>query len=168
MDNELCYLAGLLLARERSTSELADLLHLKPAEVIGHLAMLRKLGLVTARTCDQITYYVFDKKALYSINREVMSANPPPTPVDDYPDEEERKMLKNWFNGDQLVIIPEGNKRLEVLLKWLATYFEVGREYSEKEVNTIIKRHHDDTATLRRSLIDYGFMQRDHGIYWRV
>jgi hypothetical protein len=55
-----------------------------------------------------------------------------------------------------------------VILEWLASEFEVGSTYPERAVNEILRRHHPDYATLRRALVDYGLMQREKGIYWRV
>ena len=45
-----------------------------------------------------------------------------------------------------------------------------GTRYSEKQVNEILKRYHEDTATLRRELVGFGLMQREggEGEYWRV
>src|SRR5688500_3572466 len=100
MSNEYrLQLAGLLMNSELSVRELTDSLDLKQADVVEHLAMLREMGLVTAENRDNQTVYAFDKKALYKLNRDVMKSEPLPTPVDDYPDEAERKMLKNWFEG---------------------------------------------------------------------
>jgi hypothetical protein len=41
-------------------------------------------------------------------------------------------------------------------------------EYPEAELNARIKRHHPDTATLRREMIMHGLMQRANGVYWRT
>jgi hypothetical protein len=54
------------------------------------------------------------------------------------------------------------------LLKWLVEKFESDRDYSEKEVNTILKRHHEDCATLRREFIGYQLMTRDRDVYRRL
>lgn len=32
-------------------------------------------------------------------------------------------------------------------------------------MNDLLRQAHDDTATLRRELVNYGFMTRDRGIY---
>lgn len=169
MSNEYrLQLAALLMEKEFTMRELADTLTLKQAEVIEHLAMLREMGLVRANSHDHQTFYAFDKKALYKLNRDVMKSDPLPTPVDNHPDELERKMMKNWFEGDQLVTIPAQPKRFQVLINWLVTLFEPEVRYTEKQVNEIIKRHNPDSATLRRAMIDAGLMQREHGIYWRV
>jgi hypothetical protein len=34
-------------------------------------------------------------------------------------------------------------------------------------VNDLLARFHPDFATLRRDLVDFGFLTRDHGIYRR-
>lgn len=57
-------------------------------------------------------------------------------------------------------------KRL-IILKWLVNQFEIGVNYSD-QVNTILKRYHEDCATLRRELIGYQLMQRQNGVYWRL
>jgi hypothetical protein len=43
--------------------------------------------------------------------------------------------------------------------------FAPGRSYPESEVNELLREAHDDVATLRRELVDYGFMVRDRGNY---
>ena len=47
-------------------------------------------------------------------------------------------------------------------LEFLAAQFEMGREYSEKEVNEILNRHHTfgDPAMLRRELYITGLLDR--------
>jgi hypothetical protein len=41
-------------------------------------------------------------------------------------------------------------------------------QYSEKQVNEILGRFHEDTAMLRRGLVEAKMMARDHGVYWRI
>jgi hypothetical protein len=49
----------------------------------------------------------------------------------------------------------------------LAGHFEPGRTYPEREVNEILAGHSEDFATLRRYLVDYGYLARHGGIYQR-
>lgn len=60
--------------------------------------------------------------------------------------------------------------RLEVLA-YLAGKFDAGRDYAEKEVNSVIERWHTfgDYFILRRELIDSGLMrrERDGSRYWK-
>lgn len=61
-------------------------------------------------------------------------------------------------------------KKLQIL-EYLATKFEYGRIYSEKEVNTIIETWHsfNDYFLLRRALVDYKLLcrTRNGAQYWR-
>lgn len=59
------------------------------------------------------------------------------------------------------------SKRL-VILDHVAHAFEVGRRYSEPEVNVVLRAFHDDYAALRRYLVEEGFLTREAGIYWRT
>jgi hypothetical protein len=63
---------------------------------------------------------------------------------------------------------PAKEKRKLVILMQLAKRFEPDRRYSEKEVNAVLKAAWHDFATLRRYLIEYGFLdrERDGSAYW--
>ncbi len=51
---------------------------------------------------------------------------------------------------------------------FLAQRFSSGRRYSEAEVNALLAGDAPDHATLRRLLVDEGFLRRDQGFYWRA
>ncbi|MBP1679541.1 MAG: transcriptional regulator, partial [Bacteroidetes bacterium] len=48
--------------------------------------------------------------------------------------------------------------------------FEPGVRYTEKRVNQILANYNEDTARLRRALVDHKFMAREGGggKYWRI
>ncbi len=77
------------------------------------------------------------------------------------------KVLASFFVGERLKQIPARRKKLLVVLGWLAKRFEPGVRYPEREVNDRLTRHNPDFASIRRLLVDYGFLERDHGVYWR-
>ena len=85
--------------------------------------------------------------------------------------EDVRKVLKNYLNADGTLkqIPPQGNKLL-IVLNFIVDAFAYDTNYTEKEVNTILRRFHVDTAALRRYLVDNGLMAResDGTRYWRV
>jgi hypothetical protein len=58
-------------------------------------------------------------------------------------------------------------KKFQSVLKYVAHVFEPGVEYPEKQVNELLKRFNEDTASLRRGLVDNGTLQREKGIYWK-
>lgn len=72
-------------------------------------------------------------------------------------------------DGVALVRFPPKEKQRLVILARIATRFERGRRYTEKEVNEELLRSLADYATLRRYLIEYRFLmrERDCSAYWR-
>ena len=54
------------------------------------------------------------------------------------------------------------------MLERIASEFDPGIRYAETEVNAIVARFFLDHAALRRYLVDEGFLERDHGEYWRA
>ena len=81
---------------------------------------------------------------------------------------EKEEILGRYFDGRRLIEFPTKQKRKLVVLDRIAESFEPGRRYSEKEVSEIIMEHFDDYASIRRYLIEYGFMDREPGgkAYW--
>lgn len=67
-------------------------------------------------------------------------------------------------------MVSGGGDSHEFALRHALQAFEVGVEYGEQQVNERLARFHDDTALLRRSFIDFGFMvrRRGGGAYRRV
>ena len=86
-------------------------------------------------------------------------------------EEDVRKVLKAYLNADGTIRqLPQEGKKMLIILNFILDAFALDANYTEKEVNTILRRFHTDTATLRRNLIDYGFMAResDGTRYWRL
>jgi len=78
-----------------------------------------------------------------------------------------QKVLRAFVAGGRLQSIPTARSKRLVVLDWLAQDFEIGRRYSEAQVNLILGKRHADTAALRRYLVDEGFVDRAGGEYWR-
>jgi len=86
-------------------------------------------------------------------------------------DDEAKKIIDTFFTSLEplkLKSLSSKEKKKLVILRVIAGQFTPGRRYSEKEVNAILKAIHEDYATLRRYLIEYGFLDRtqDCGEYW--
>jgi DNA-binding transcriptional ArsR family regulator len=79
------------------------------------------------------------------------------------------KVLRAFVVDGRLVSIPAVEKKREPVLDWvLRTCFADDRDYPEKEVNARLAELHQDTASLRRYLVDTGRMTRAGGIYRRA
>jgi hypothetical protein len=71
----------------------------------------------------------------------------------------DEQILQAYLAGGRLKVIPAKRSRKIIVLRWLASYFEFGRKYSEAEVNAKIADFHPDFATLRRELYDSYFVR---------
>lgn len=85
--------------------------------------------------------------------------------------EEREKILRKYFpNGTEghLSSFSRREKHKWVVLEEIAKRFEMGRTYHEKEINQILQDVYPDHVTLRRYLIDFGFLERksDGSEYW--
>jgi DNA-binding transcriptional ArsR family regulator len=160
---------GLLAARERSVEELAALLDLKAPTVSHHLAKLKDMRLVEMRAEGNTHLYSLNGDTLRTLNRDLFTPERMATlAADSAEDAWERKILRDFFAGEQLKEIPASRKKRSVILRWLAGRFEVGRTYTEADVNEVLKRHHEDTAWLRRELIGGRLLHRGAAVYWRT
>ena len=80
---------------------------------------------------------------------------------------DERAVLARWFEGHRLTRLPTDRNQRLVVLERLALEFEPGRRYPEPEVNSILGHFNPDWSTLRRALVDHGFLDRANNQYWR-
>lgn len=84
-------------------------------------------------------------------------------------DKEKSEVIKNYMNENgSLKNYPAKEKRKIIVLQEISKNFSKGKTYSEKEINRILSRIYEDYATLRRALIEYGFIERsnDCSSYW--
>ena len=78
-------------------------------------------------------------------------------------------VLRAFVGADgRLLAVPTKLSKRLVVLDLIAQEFEIGRRYSEAEVNTVMWRFHDDHAALRRYLVENEFLERGDGYYWRA
>jgi hypothetical protein len=82
--------------------------------------------------------------------------------------DEEAAVLSRFFSGTTLTRIPAAAGKRRLVLERLAMEFEPGLRYGEREVNLTLEAFHPDYASLRRYLVDEGFMAREGGVYWRT
>jgi hypothetical protein len=157
-----------VLARGKATqAEIAGQLGMPVRDVFNHLSFLAEVGIIH----DTDGVYELDEKAIESFARGQFEGKRESFVPEKDEKEDVRKVLKNFLNPDgSLKQIPlQGNKVL-IILNFIVDAFAYDANYTEKEVNTILRRFHVDTATLRRYLVDNGLMAResDGTRYWRV
>ena len=159
-------IAGLVGVEALSANQLAQRLKISLRQVVENLTTLQNLGLVQQKG----EIYFLDEKALQALARKVLSGSRSKAQMEDLPaDEYERKVISDFSLPDgSFKTFPTQQKKFLAILRYIVRVFEPGMEYPEKQVNAMLLRFNEDTATLRRGLVDYNLMQRQAGVYKRI
>jgi hypothetical protein len=67
-------------------------------------------------------------------------------------------VLRAFFRDGRLTEIPAREAKRRIVLERIALEFEPRLDYDERTVNAIVGRF----------FVDEGFLDRDHGRYWRT
>ena len=165
-------IVGLLARQPCTVEELAAMLNLSASTVSHHLSFLKYVGLVSAKADGYYSVYQLEEKALQEKSRRLLSMQELGSGSDEVDlDAYERKVIADFSKEDgSLKDIPAQRKKLEIILRHIVKDFKHDRRYSEKEVNQILQRYNEDSATLRRELVGYKLMAREGGggEYWRI
>jgi len=179
-DESRLALLRLLKQHEYAVGDLAAQVALSEPTVSHHLTKLREVGLVTLRMAGNQRFYRVNERGLEKFKRLALEIEQmPPVPDANADDtswiaalgwsEEDQAVLREHTVNGKLIRIPAKQKKWLVVLRWLATKFEPDRLYSEPEVNTILKTAYEhDFVSLRRDLVDFGYLRRERGggKYW--
>jgi hypothetical protein len=164
-DPERLAIAGALARADASGPALAQDLDLPLARVRKHLNRLAAAGVV--RLAENRATYRLDAETLRWAAEQVG----PPREAGlalGAANENEESVLKAFFRGGRLREIPSKGSKRRIVLERVALEFEPGVRYDEREVNAVVGRFFNDHAALRRYLVDEGFLERNHGEYWRA
>lgn len=171
-DSDRLKIIANLTQEGKSAEFLADELDIKQAKLMKHLALLENANLVSIYEVEGDSVYTFNQKYLETISRKVLSHPQQDLDLSSiYLDKEQKKIINNYLRADgSLKMIPTQKKKIIAISQYLCEAFKLHLDYSEKEVNAILSRYHPDTTTLRRCLIDFGFLarKRDGTRYWRL
>ena len=147
---------------------ISERLGLNPSTVSFHLKKLEHIGLVRSEKEQYYVMYYLDKQKLdFNLLKEITETATPTKTEEQREELYRRKIIDNFFVDGKLQSIPVQRKKRNVILEKIAEDFEVGKPYTEKEVNIKIMQYHDDFCTIRREFIMTRLFQRDQGIYIR-
>ena len=156
---------NILLKEDSYVEKIACELSLTPATICYHLKKMESAGVVN---CSRSQFYI-----IYSLNREIFDKPlyeliKKEEQVVDTEEKYKKEVISRFFKYGRLTQIPTQRKKREIVLAEILKQFDFDREYDEKEVNEIILRYHEDFCTIRREMIAFEMMTRDHEIYKRV
>ena len=156
---------NILLKEDSYVEKIACELSLTPATICYHLKKMESARVVN---CSRSQFYI-----IYSLNREIFDKPlfefiKKDEAIVDTEEKYKKEVISNFFKYGRLTQIPTQRKKREIVLAEILEQFDFDLEYPEKEVNEIILRYHEDFCTIRREMIAFGMMTRDHEIYKRV
>jgi len=116
-----------------------------------------------------------ERKAALQSDEKLVDFHPGATCIDErfaITQKEKDEILSRYFDKKGQLIIknfPAKEKKKIIILQKLMENFQLSHSYSEQEVNEILQHYYEDFVTIRRYLIQYGFMARDKtGANYRV
>lgn len=181
-DENRLRIVGLLAQQSYTVEKLAATLGLSASTTSHHLSQLARAGLVAARAEGYYSIYALQTDVLHHMAQRLLSADELPSLAHTPPRKEkpsdaerqadfERKVRGAFLDPDgRIMLFPAQQKKYRVLLRHVLNAFERGVHYPEKQVNEILLRFNEDTASLRRDLVAFQMMTREGGggAYWRI
>ncbi len=166
-DADCLRIIGVLTQRAASLADIASELGIHPKDAFDHMASMEHVGVVR----KEAELYLLNPVGLENLAKSQFAGKRretyTPAP---HLDEKTRRTLIAYLTADGAIKqVPSQPAKLKVILEYLVEAFTPGVNYTEKEVNAILRRFHIDTSGLRRDLIDSGLMAResDGSRYWR-
>jgi hypothetical protein len=164
-DPDRLRIAGALAVGEAAAAALAEMLDLPLGRVRRHLTRLADAGI--ARLQPGRRTYRLDTETLRWAAEQVGPPRDAGIALGAANDDEEA-VLRAFFRDGRLVEIPTKASKRRIVLERVALEFEPGVRYDEREVNAVVGAFFSDHASLRRYLVDEGFLDREAGTYWRT
>lgn len=176
LDPDRLAVIGAVARAPATSARIAAMTGVAGDDVVRTLAPLVQAGLVTRRSTDDGDAYVVDPARWRSVADRLPQEPPLDPRVGFGMTDDERTVLARFFVGDRLEALPAQRRKRLVVLERLALEFEAGRRYPEPEVNAVLGRFNPDHSSLRRALVDEGFLDREPAttadgrstvLYWR-
>jgi hypothetical protein len=160
---------GLLAQGAASLDKITQGVSLTTRKAFNHLAFLEYVGMVK-KNGEVYELVTGGLEKLAGRRLETSQSGFVPDPG---LDENRRRVLADCLNADGTIRrLPNSRTqtvKFRYLLEYLLAAFQPGIDYTEKQVNAILGRFHEDISGLRRDLVDAGMLQRvrDGSRYWR-
>jgi hypothetical protein len=162
-------IVGILAQKSARMPEIAAGLSLPTREVFNHLAFLEHVGVVHKK--DDL--YELDTNGLQTLARRQFEGKRLSSTSKPDLEKNSQKVLAAFLNSDGTIRqMPNSRTQIakfRMVLDYILAAFEPGAVYTEKEVNSILRRFNEDVSVLRRDLIDAKMLarERDGSKYWR-
>ena len=166
-DADRLRIIGVLAKHSANKSEIAGRLNLPLRDVVDHLSFLEQVNVINLK--DNL--YELNTEKIEGLARDHLHEEKSVYVPSPDLDKKSRKVLVSCLDPDGTIKkLPPQPSKLKIILDYLVQAFTPGINYTEKEVNIIIRRFHVDVSGLRRDLVDAGLLdrERDGSRYWRI
>ncbi len=171
LDIERLKIVGELAKGNGRVGALAAQVGLPAERVAAHLKKLSRTGIVTRqKSAGEEAEYRLDAAALEEMSRRHFAgkraqeaAEPDLRQIGAQFTKEEAKIIRSFTDPNGLIKhLPALNKqhKLVTILRYGMQGLEAGKVYSEKEINAALGQFTRDTSSLRRYLVDFGYLKR--------
>ncbi|MGL5245184.1 MAG: DUF2087 domain-containing protein, partial [Sarcina sp.] len=155
-----------LVSQGLSDKEIAEILGVVQSTVRNHRYKLREKEKQAKIFIAMMELLVKEtNKKINNLDSDIIcDAHKTATTLDDrfnITNNEKENVIKNYINENgSLKNYPAKEKKKIIVLEEISKSFSKGKIYTEREINRILKRIYEDNATIRRALIEYGFIER--------
>jgi len=168
LDTDRLRVAAALVTASANRMELSQATGIAHKELLRQLDLLQEFGLVklkepAPRQPDAYSPYELNTKA-FRAARQAMGKYKGVKPR---PKDARLLTLETFLPGGKLVALPKKGDQMITILNEVVQRFEPEKRYAERDVNVILEEVNEDYCTIRRLLVDYGYMERSGGIYMR-
>jgi hypothetical protein len=168
LDTDRLRIAGLLAAGPANPMQLEQTTGISHRDLLRHLDSLQSFGIVklqdpAPRDPDHYSVYELNAAA-FRVARQAMGKY---KGVRKRPTDSRELTLETFMPDGKLTAFPLKQSQILVILDSVAARFESEKQYTEREINVILSEVTADFATLRRYLVDYGYLSRtsDGSVY---
>jgi len=166
-DSSRLMILNSLMEKAQCVEELAERFNLAPSTVSFHLKKLERAHLLHKEKRQYYVYFSPNPDIFTSTLQQLISFEDIEKTVQDeriqkYKD----KVIHTFFENGRLSRLPSQHKKRWIVLEQIAQRFEIGKVYTEVDVNATIAMIFEDYCSVRRELIDEGIMERDGQRYW--
>lgn len=146
--------------------ELSQRVNLAVSTVSFHLKKLENADLVFKRKEQYYTIFYPQQNTLTITLQELLQFTYQEEKMQQQRIREyKEKVLKSFYRDGHIQQIPAQKQKRWIVFEPILDEFAYGRSYSEKEVNEIIKRFHEDYCLIRRTFIEERVMSRENYEY---
>ncbi|WLR52956.1 metalloregulator ArsR/SmtB family transcription factor [Bacillus tianshenii] len=145
---------------------IAGKLGLRPPTITHHMTKLREVGLIKERRDKNTIYFHLDERKLEAMARAILTIGNEEETKWSLHHKESMEIISHFVTTEgKLRSLPAQRKKRMIVLAYFAKELQVGKTYTEDEINVYIRRFFADYATVRREFVMNHYMHRENNQY---